>query len=371
MLGPFPTTHHSFVDVYPEPFLITSGTIWDHKSCQWFFLPDFSRKYDRAQRTSVWSVTRRIASKQWARKRPGDAHMAVFIQNHWRQLRRRWSLVPAIGPFYSARTVSSPSLACQALDKKSWWQAKSLLASVVLAQRGWLQAHQVGSHVCITGWFGFSHVLDVQMTPMINCDPNKEDCAEESDEKDCEQYDSGDNLTEDTFVGLAGDTWKHKKLFSSQCTFEVITLLQDSALLFFLFFFFQVEGRHDELFLSFKMSMVHFCQVSRCRTSFKFKFCSKSAHFFGALFQSDLAPCFNSSQRPCSSTYVRIDIYIYIHRYIHTNSNVFIYICRSTHVYIHLHFCVRCPTHVYSHTYTRLVTNTHQGEGVKNRVFTK
>jgi len=60
--------------------------------------------------------------------------------------------------------------------------------------------------VCITGWFGFSHVLDVQMTPMINCDPNKEDCAEESDEKDCEQYDSGDNLTEDTFVGLAGDT---------------------------------------------------------------------------------------------------------------------------------------------------------------------
>jgi len=117
--------------------------------------------------------------------------------------------------------------------------------------------------------------------------------------------------------------------------------------------------------------MVHFCQVSRCRTSFKFKFCSKSAHFFGALFQSDLAPCFKSSQRPCSSTYVRIDIYIYIHRYIHTNSNVFIYICRSTHVYIHLHFCVRCPTHVYSHTYTRLVTNTHQGEGVKNRVFNK
>ena len=50
------------------------------------------------------------------------------IRNHWRQLRRGWSLVPAVGPFYSARTVSSPSSACQALDKKSWWEAKSLLA---------------------------------------------------------------------------------------------------------------------------------------------------------------------------------------------------------------------------------------------------
>ena len=49
-----------------------------------------------------------------------------------------------------------------------------------------------------------------------------------------------------------------------------------------------------------------------CRTSFnlfvwiKFKFCSKSACFFGALFQSDLAPCFKSSQRPCSSNLILI-----------------------------------------------------------------
>ena len=56
------------------------------------------------------------------------------------------------------------------------------------------------SHVFMTGWFGFRHVLDVQMTPMINYDPN-EDHAEESDEEECEQYDSGDDLTEDTFVG--------------------------------------------------------------------------------------------------------------------------------------------------------------------------
>jgi len=29
--------HDSFVDVYPGPFLITSGTIWDHKSWSLFF----------------------------------------------------------------------------------------------------------------------------------------------------------------------------------------------------------------------------------------------------------------------------------------------------------------------------------------------
>ena len=43
------------------------------------------------------------------------------------------------------------------------------------------------------------------MAPMINCDPD-EDRVKESDEKECEQYDSGDDLTEDTFVGLAGDS---------------------------------------------------------------------------------------------------------------------------------------------------------------------
>jgi len=103
------------------------------------FFPDFSEKRGRAQRPSVWSVTRGSASEQWSPKRPGDAHLAVSIRNHWRQLRRGWSPVPAIGLFYSARTASSPSPACQALDKKSWWEAKSLLASVVLAHRGWLR----------------------------------------------------------------------------------------------------------------------------------------------------------------------------------------------------------------------------------------
>jgi len=39
------------------------------------------------------------------------------------------------------------------------------------------------------------------MTPMINCDPD-EDRAEESDEEECAQYDSADDLTEDTFVKL-------------------------------------------------------------------------------------------------------------------------------------------------------------------------
>jgi len=43
------------------------------------------------------------------------------------------------------------------------------------------------------------------MTPMINCDPD-EDRVEDSDEEEYEQYDSGDDLTEDTFVGLTGDT---------------------------------------------------------------------------------------------------------------------------------------------------------------------
>jgi len=53
------------------------------------------------------------------------------IPNDWRRLRHGWSPVPAVEPFYSARTVSSPSPACQALDKKSWWEAKSLLANKV------------------------------------------------------------------------------------------------------------------------------------------------------------------------------------------------------------------------------------------------
>jgi hypothetical protein len=91
-----------------------------------------------------------------------------------------------------------------------------------------------------------------------------------------------------------------------------------------------------------------------CRTSFKFKFCSKSAHFFGALFQSDLAPCFKSSQRPCSSIYVCIDIYIYIHRYIHTNSNVYIYIYVDQYIYIFSYTSVFAVLHMYTHIHTHV-----------------
>jgi len=79
------------------------------------------------------------------------------------------------------------------------------------------------------------------------------------------------------------------------------------------------------------------------------------------------------SQRPCSSIYVCIDIHIYKHRYIHTNSNVYIYIHVDQYIYIFSYTSVFTVLHMYTHihTYTRLCTNTHQGEGVKNRVFTK
>jgi len=95
-----------------------------------------------------------------------------------------------------------------------------------------------------------------------------------------------------------------------------------------------------------------------CRTSFKFKFCSKSAHFFGALFQSDLAPCFKSSQRPCSSIYVCIDIYVYIHRYIHTNSNVYIYIYVDQYIYIFSYTSVLAVLHMYTHIHTHVEVRT-------------
>jgi len=85
--------HDSFVDVYPGPSLITSGTIWDHKS--WSFFSWLLGKSGRAQRPSVWIVTRESASEQWAPKRPGDAHLAVSIRIHWRRLRRGWSPVQA------------------------------------------------------------------------------------------------------------------------------------------------------------------------------------------------------------------------------------------------------------------------------------
>ena len=71
--------------------------------------------------------------------------------------------------------------------------------------------------------------------------------------------------------------------------------------------------------------------------------------------------------------YTYINIYIQIHMYIYVYIYVciYIYICRSKYIYIQLHSCVRSPTHVYTRTYPRLRTNTHQGEGVKDRVFTK
>ena len=59
------------------------------------------------------------------------------------------------------------------------------------------------------------------MTPMINCDPD-EDRAEESDEEECAQYDSADDLTEDTFVGLGGHwTPMNKKYKYKLALFEV------------------------------------------------------------------------------------------------------------------------------------------------------
>jgi len=63
---------------------------------------------------------------------------------------------------------------------------------------------------CDAEMFEAASILSaMQMTPMINCDPD-EDRAEESDEPECDEYDSGDDQTEDYFVGMsmgmAGDT---------------------------------------------------------------------------------------------------------------------------------------------------------------------
>jgi len=56
---------------------------------------------------------------------------------------------------------------------------------------------------------------------MINCDPN-EDRAEESDEEECAQYDSADDLTEDT-IRLRGIGWTpmHQKYKYKLALFEV------------------------------------------------------------------------------------------------------------------------------------------------------
>ena len=79
-----------------------------------------------------------------------------------------------------------------------------------------------------------------------------------------------------------------------------------------------------------------------------------NALFFGALFQSDLAPCFKSNQRPCSSINVFIDIYIYIHKYIHTNSNVYIYIYVDQYIYIFSYTSVFAVLHMYTHIHTHV-----------------
>jgi len=132
--------HDFLVDGCPGPFLTTFGT-----TGQWSFF-DFSEKHGRAQRQR-WNVTQRQRCQEEA-KGQLCARLAVSVRNHWRRLRRRWSLVPAIGPFYSARTVGSPALACSALDEKSCWEAESLLARVVLALRGRLSTATIFWSLC-------------------------------------------------------------------------------------------------------------------------------------------------------------------------------------------------------------------------------
>jgi len=54
--------HDSFVDVYPGPFLITSGTIWDHKSWSFFsWLLGKTRPGPKAKR-----LKRHTRKRRWA-----------------------------------------------------------------------------------------------------------------------------------------------------------------------------------------------------------------------------------------------------------------------------------------------------------------
>ena len=52
---------------------------------------------------------------------------------------------------------------------------------------------------------------------------------------------------------------------------------------------------------------------------------------------------------------------------------MYIYIYADQYIYIFSYTSVFTVLHMYTHihTYSRLCTNTHQGKGVKNRVFTK
>jgi len=71
---------------------------------------------------------------------------------------------------------------------------------------------------------------------------------------------------------------------------------------------------------------------------------------------------YQSSQRPCSSIYVCIDICIYIHRYIHTNSNVYIYIYVDQ--YITYSFTLLCSlSYICIHTYIHTFRYEHSPRG--------
>ena len=196
-------------------------------------------------------------------------------------------------------------------------------------------------------------MLDVQMTPMINCDPN-EDHAEESDEEEYTQCDSADNLTKSQktpLVGLAGDTW----LDTYQIK-HIYKLAHFSAHLF------KKRAQYDSAqFFQVKVSalfqdgvgraLFHDSALVKLENSFHFQV--NPLLQVSTLFQVG-AHCFKSSLRTCSSVYIYICIYMYIDTYIYTN------------LYIQSHSRVRSPTsstHVGTRTYTRLRTNTHIGEG--------
>jgi len=63
---------------------------------------------------------------------------------------------------------------------------------------------------------------------------------------------------------------------------------------------------------------------------------------------------YQPSQRPCSSIYACIDIYIYIHRYVHTNSNVYINIYVDQYIYIFSHTSVFAVLYMYTHIHTHV-----------------
>ena len=87
---------------------------------------------------------------------------AVSVRNRWRQQRRGWSPVPATGSLHSARDISVQASPGAALDEECRRSGKTLIASLVLAQKEWLQAH----------WVGLSRTLQLarKMAKMQFCD---------------------------------------------------------------------------------------------------------------------------------------------------------------------------------------------------------